>query len=132
MREGRNGGKLKSGNTVNVGVKKNIMSKILSDFAAAGYERVNASMILEAYEYLLGMPLSMIEEIAADDILYPLSLRIVAKHMLSDKGNEMLEKMMDRAHGKAINKTEVTGKDGEKIQSVMIYLPDNNREIKSE
>ena len=49
----------------------------------------------------------------ADD--YPYSLRLVARAILAGKGFEVLEKLIDRAHGKAINQTDLTTK-GEKLE----------------
>ena len=43
-------------------------------------------------------------------------MRVVSRAILDNKGFEMIEKMLDRAHGKATNKTEVTGAEGEKIE----------------
>ena len=37
----------------------------------------------------------------------PMFMRVVAKAMLSSKGVDMIEKMIDRAHGKAIVKADV-------------------------
>ena len=59
--------------------------------------------IVEAYEALLGLDEKQLQEITLDKAR-PMIARIVAKAMLSPKGNEMLETMLDRVHGKAVQK----------------------------
>lgn len=88
------------------GAAPKTMTLILKELRAEGYERVSAAMVLEAYEILLGLPETKIKEIVTDGSQI-MSLRIVAKAMLSPKGSEILEKMLDRAHGKATQRTEV-------------------------
>ena len=88
------------------GAPPKTMTLVLKELKAAGYERVTPAMVVEAYEILLGLPEAKIKEIILDPAQM-MSLRIVGKAMLSVKGGEMLEKMLDRAHGKATQKTEV-------------------------
>ena len=62
------------------------------------------------------------------DNSYPMLMRIVAKEMLSKNGAEMIEKILDRAHGKAIQKQAQVNKDGEDVKpTVLVY---NGQEIK--
>lgn len=98
--------KMKKGETLNPnGRPPKVMTTILKEFAELGYKRVSPSEIIETYEFLLGMDLNRLKEIASDE-KQPMMTRIVVKAMLSPKGAEMLDKMMDRAHGKAIQKSE--------------------------
>ena len=97
------------------------MSGVLKELTAAGYERVTMTMVIEAYEILLGLPESKIKEIITDSQQI-MSLRIVGKAMLSTKGNEMLEKMLDRAHGKAKISAELSTKNGEPLSINNIHL----------
>ena len=98
-----------------------VMSGVLKELTAAGYERVTMAMVIEAYEILLGLPESKIKEIITDSQQI-MSLRIVGKAMLSTKGNEMLEKMLDRAHGKAKISAELSTKNGEPLSINNIHL----------
>jgi len=98
-----------------------IMSGVLKELTAAGYERVTMALVIEAYEILLGLPESKIKEIVTDSNQI-MSLRIVGKAMLSTKGSEMLEKMLDRAHGKPKTSTELSTKDGEPISINNVHL----------
>jgi hypothetical protein len=85
------------------------MTSLLTELKAAGYERVSPAMVVEAYEILLGLSEEKIKEIILD-LKQPMSLRIVGRAMMSKDGVKMLCEMMDRAHGKAIAKTEHSGK----------------------
>lgn len=98
-----------------------VMSGVLKELIAAGYERVTPAMVVEAYEILLGLPESKIKEIITDPAQI-MSLRIVAKAMVSTKGNEMLEKMLDRAHGKAKISAELSTKNGEPLSINNVHL----------
>jgi hypothetical protein len=98
-----------------------IMSGVLKELTAAGYERVTMAMVVEAYEILMGLPEAKIKEMITDSQQI-MSLRIVGKAMLSTKGSEMLEKMLDRAHGKPKLSTELSTKDGEPLSIKNIHL----------
>lgn len=98
-----------------------IMSLVLKELTEAGFERVTMAMVVEAYEILLGLDEAKIKEIITDSKQI-MSLRIVGKAMLSTKGGEMLEKMLDRAHGKAKISAELSTKDGEPLSIKNIHL----------
>jgi len=98
-----------------------IMSGVLKELTAAGYERVTIAMVIEAYEILLGLPETKIKEIVTDSNQI-MSLRIVGKAMLSTKGHEMMEKMLDRAHGKPKISAELSTKNGEPLSINNVHL----------
>jgi plasmid maintenance system antidote protein VapI len=85
-----------------------LISTMIVDLKKAGYERVGASAIVDTFETLLNVPEEMLAEMIKDKS-NPMSLRIVAKAMLSTKGWTVLQEMVDRAHGKAKQSTEVQG-----------------------
>lgn len=77
-----------------------LLSTIVAELRAQGYERATAGTVADAFETLLNVP----EDVLADmvkDKSKPMSLRIVGKAMLTAKGWEVLQAMLDRAHGKA-------------------------------
>lgn len=77
-----------------------LLTTILKELSAQGYKRVSKANIAEAYDILLGLDEDKIKELILKKET-PMILRIVGKQMLSSKGHEMLEKMLDRGHGKA-------------------------------
>ena len=97
------------------GRPKKLVSTVIADLKAEGYEEVTADHVKQAYQLLIGLDKDKIVEIGKDNEQSML-LRVVSRAILDNKGFEMIEKMLDRAHGKATNKTEVTGAGGEKIE----------------
>ena len=82
------------------GPPKKLVSTMLADMKAAGYERVNAGMIVEAIENLIGTSDEQLRKLA-NDKTQPVAVSIIAKGLLSKKGFDALQAMLDRAHGKA-------------------------------
>lgn len=82
------------------------LTTIFKEMKEAGFERVTKLDVLEAYEILLGQSEDGLKSIASGKD-HPMIMRIVAKAMLSKKGTEMLERMLDRAHGRAKSTDEL-------------------------
>jgi len=87
-----------------------LLTELLEDLRAEGFERVTTSQVVDAYETLFGLPVEKLRAVAINEKL-PMISRIVAKAMLSTKGFEILEKMLDRAQGRPKQSidAEVTG-----------------------
>lgn len=85
-----------------------IFSSIARQFKAQGYERATPSRVAEIYEYLLALPLKNIIEINGnprDEITeasneYPALLRIVAAEMIGKRRLEVVQEILNRAHGR--------------------------------
>ena len=97
-----------------------LLSTIVAELRAKGYERATAGTVADAFETLLNVPEDVLAEMVKDKTK-PMSLRIVGKAMLTAKGWEVLQAMLDRAHGKAKQAIDHTT-GGEKI-SVTINAP---------
>ena len=95
-----------------------LLSTIVSDLKAKGYERATAGTVVEAFEMLLNVPEKELAEMV-NDKNQPMSLRIVGKSMMTAKGWEVLQAMLDRAHGKAKQQLQVDNK-GEMNHSITI------------
>ena len=95
----------KQGQTGNPnGRPKKLVSSILADLKNKG-ELVTRHMVTETYQVLMSLNEEQLKGIA-NDKEQPMLNRIVAKEMLSKKGFDIIERMMDRANGKAnINAT---------------------------
>ena len=94
------------------GQPRKVLSRINIELAKEGFEQASRANVIEAYNLLINLTEERIKQIIADTT-YPMFMRIVGKEMLSKGGPEMIEKMLDRAHGKAITKVAQTTKDGE-------------------
>lgn len=99
-----------------------LLTRILRDLKKQGYEEIKPSHIREAYQILLGLDEEGIKKMMKDKST-PMLLRIVGKEMLSKKGVSMIEKMLDRAHGKPQQFVDHTT-DGKEINTVPKHIKD--------
>lgn len=98
-----------------------LLSTIVKELRAKGYERATAGTVADAFETLLNVTHEDLVKMGQDP-KSPMSLRIVAKGMLNAKGWEVLQAMLDRAHGKAKQSTDITT-GGERI--TVTFAPSN-------
>jgi len=98
---------VKKGQVLNPnGRPKKLVSSILADLKNKG-ELVTRHMVTETYQVLMSLNEEQLKEIT-NDKEQPMINRIVAKEMLSKKGFDIIEKMMDRANGKAMIMQEIS------------------------
>ena len=81
-----------------------------------GYEQVTLGEVVEAYTYLMGLPVSEVMRIAGNPRIekekgdatneHPVVLRLVAAEMMGKRGQEMLKQVLDRAFGQSVEKSE--------------------------
>lgn len=120
--KGRNGGTLhalEKGETANLaGRPPRLLSTITAELKAKGYERATANQVADAFETLLNVPEEELAEMVKDKS-QPMSMRIVGKAMLTARGWEVLQAMLDRAHGKAKQAIDHTT-GGEKITAPVV------------
>lgn len=76
-----------------------LLSTIVKELRAKGYERATAGTVADAFETLLNVTHEDLVKMGSDP-KSPMSLRIVAKGMLAAKGWEVIQAMLDRAHGR--------------------------------
>ena len=84
-----------------------LLSTITAELKAKGYERATANQVADAFETLMNVPQDELAKMVKDEKA-PMSLRIVGKAMLTAKGWEVLQAMLDRAHGKAKQAVDLT------------------------
>lgn len=83
-----------------------LLSQIVGTLKAKGYERATANQVADAFETLLNLREDELRTMAKDKAA-PYSVRIVASAMLDVKGWEVLQALLDRAHGKPKQGVEV-------------------------
>lgn len=98
-----------------------LLSTITAELKAKGYERATAGTVADAFETLLNVPEDVLAEMVKDKTK-PMSLRIVGKAMLTAKGWEVLQAMLDRAHGKAKQALEHSGALATNMPAVNIVV----------
>jgi hypothetical protein len=94
------------------GRPRKILSVVNADLIKQGYTPVMSAHVIEAYNILLNLPEDRIKEIITSPDS-PMFFRVVAKALLSKDGPDMIERILDRAHGKAITKVAATNTAGE-------------------
>lgn len=100
-----------------------LLSSIVKDLKAQGYERATANTVVEAFEMLMNVP----EEVLADmikDKKQPMSVRIVGKAMMSAKGWDVLQAMMDRVHGKAKQSVDLAATVTTPVPVIQLFPPE--------
>lgn len=118
---GKNGGtinRFEKGDTNNGGRPPKLLSTITAELKSKGYERATANQVADAFETLMNVPQNELADMVKDEKA-PMSLRIVGKAMLTAKGWEVLQAMLDRAHGKAKQQLQVDNK-GEMNHAITI------------
>src|SRR5690606_8670203 len=90
------------------------------ELKAKGYERATANQVADAFETLMNVPQDELAKMVKDEKA-PMSPRIVGKAMLTAKGWEVLQAMLDRAHGKAKQAIDHTN-NGEAFPAPVIRL----------
>lgn len=108
---GRNGGTLirpDKGETMNPnGRPRRTLRVILDEWEKQGIGRVSKEDVKHAYELVVHLSEDKMKEIMNDKEA-PMLIRIVAKALLTRRGFDILESVLDRAHGKAEQKMNVS------------------------
>ena len=77
-----------------------MLGSLVRELQATGYERVTAGAVLEAMELLLNVDVPSLVKLA-NDVKQPALVRVIASAMVSKSKWQVLESILDRAHGKA-------------------------------
>ncbi len=84
------------------------VTDINNQMEMAGYKRVTAPQVAHAYELMMGLDEAEMQA-KVNDKTIPFLYRIVIKSMLSGKGFDIIERMIDRAQGKALQRESHEG-----------------------
>ena len=98
-----------------------LLSSIVAELRAKGYERATANNVVEAFETLLNVPEDVLTEMIQDKAK-PMSLRIVGKAMMTAKGWEVLQAMLDRAHGRARQQVDMAASVNGSVPTIMVQV----------
>jgi hypothetical protein len=78
-----------------------LVGHVLKQLKKAGFQPVTNEEIKKTYTTMLGLSQNKLMEIGKD-IKQPMLFRIIVKAILSNKGFENIEKILDRAHGRSV------------------------------
>lgn len=82
------------------GRPRKMVSGVIVELKNKGVEKVSQSDVKDVFLMLINLETNEIKEIINDE-KQPAIIRIVGREMLSGKGFDIIEKMLDRAIGKA-------------------------------
>lgn len=82
------------------GRPRRLVSGVIAELEKKGVERVSQSNVKDVFLMLINLEINEVEEIV-NDKSQPALVRIVGREMLSGKGFDIIEKMLDRAIGKS-------------------------------
>ena len=89
------------------GLNRKTISKVNTELEADGYPEATKTDIVSCYLRLIQLPIPDLKQKVEDD-KQPALIRIVGKAILSGKGFEVIEKILDRGVGKATQVVEGT------------------------
>lgn len=85
-----------------------LITTTIKELKEQGYQPATAAQIKEASEVLITLDKDKLVEIGKDE-MQPMYLRIVARELLGKKGLDVMNTILDRAHGKAKQSVEHSG-----------------------
>mgnify|MGYP007001839340 FL=1 len=116
----RNGGTFnvaEKGETANPnGRPRKTINSVNKELEEQGIKPATANEIKDIYLRLINMEMAELKKLV-EDLKQPALIRIVGKKILSDKGFDIIDKMLDRAIGKAQQAVDVTTNGKELTQS---------------
>ena len=99
---------LEKGETANPnGRPRKTINSVNKELEAQGIKPTTANEIKDIYLRLVNMEMTELKKLVEDD-KHPALIRIVGKKILSEKGFDIIEKVLDRAIGKAAQQMDVT------------------------
>ena len=107
------------GETMNPnGRPRKLVSKIIDDLKMDGVEAVTSSNVSDAISVLIGLPKGELLILSIDEDC-PVLIQRTAKRLASSTDKDwdnIIKDNLDRAHGKATQRQEITGRDNAPIR----------------
>ena len=89
------------------GRPRKMIADVIDELEKQGIKAATKPDIQDIYMRLINVEIPELEQIVKDPT-QPVLVRIVGKNVLSGKGSDIIEKMLDRSIGKAEQKTDIT------------------------
>jgi hypothetical protein len=89
------------------GRPRKLITDVIAELEKQGIKAATKPDIQDIYMRLINVEIPELEQIVKDTT-QPVLVRIVGKNVLSGKGFDIIEKMLDRSIGKAEQKTDIT------------------------
>lgn len=107
-------------NINSTGLNRKSIASVTKDLKDKGYEAANKNDIVNCYLTLVNIDLVELKNMCNDNT-QPAMIRIVGKAILSGKGFDVIEKVLDRGIGKAMNSTDITS-GGDPINTAPVQI----------
>ena len=99
------------------GRPRKLVSDIIDKMKSEGVKPLKQSQVSDAYEVLMQLEEAELMTLI-NDKKTPMFIRIIGKAMVQKDGTRMIETMLDRAHGKSTQKSEIDVKsDGKELRN---------------
>lgn len=125
-KSGNERSKFKKGQTGNPnGRPVKLFSEIAAEWKARGVERATPERVIETFEYLLAVSKAELDEMAkgTGEKPYPAIVQMAAEEMTGKRKREILGDMLDRAHGKSMQRQQMSGDLNLKTENTFADLP---------
>jgi len=100
------------------GRPRKLVSSVIAKLKDKGCEQVDKNAVKQVYQYLIGLTKDELTKMSNDSEV-PMIFQVTAKSILSKSGFEIIETMLDRAHGKATQNTKLgTSEEGFSIKLI--------------
>lgn len=103
------------------GANRKSIASVNLELEDNGYKAASKQDIIDCYLRLINIDLKELGAMVGDD-KQPAMIRIVGKAILSGKGFDVIEKVLDRGIGRPDNKTELDVSD--KLADALKYTPE--------
>lgn len=90
------------------GRPKKLVSTVLDELAAEGYVPITKAQVEMTYKNMISLGEDKLREIGMNKEL-PMIFRILAREILKTRGFDVVERMIDRVHGKPKENLKVDG-----------------------
>lgn len=108
-----------------------VFSAIAKEFKERGIEKATESVVREAFEYLMALPVAELIDMAGNPKVeneMPALMRLMAKDMMGKNGLAAIREMLDRSHGKPKQVADITTA-GESITGLLALPVEKQAEI---
>lgn len=119
-KDAKNGFKQNPQNINKTGVNRKLISDVNIDLENNGVKEATKTDIVSCYLRLINLPVDELKQ-AVEDNKKPALIRIVGKAILSGKGFEVIEKVLDRAVGKANQSVDLNMQETARAQIAAMF-----------
>jgi len=108
------------------GRPRKLVGSIVKELEKKGVEEVSKEQIKSCFLMLINLTKDELKEISEDEE-QPILIRVVAKNILTGKGFEIIDKILDRGIGKVGQQTDITT-NGESLNKRPIIIFNDNED----